>query len=74
MSDEVGEMSGGSRGSQKKRSSEMPCPKCNGFMGPMSDICHDCGHVDGEPGMSRWLLSMVVIVTAFAVAAAFVNG
>jgi carbonic anhydrase len=37
----------------------------------MSDICHDCGHVDGEPGMSRWLVSMFMIVAAFAVAAAF---
>lgn len=39
----------------------MSCPKCGGRMGAMSDICHDCDYVDGEPGMSRWLLFMVVI-------------
>jgi len=48
----------------------MPCPKCNGFMGPMSDICHDCGHADGEPGMSRWLLLMAVMAAVVAIASA----
>jgi hypothetical protein len=50
----------------------MPCPRCNGFMGPMSDICHDCGHVDGEPGMSRWLLFMIVMAAVVAITSALI--
>ena len=52
----------------------MPCPRCNGFMGPMSDICHDCGHVDGEPGISLVLLVMVVLAAAKVLTLALANG